>query len=179
MPTVVAAIAGVALALFSDAGSKPWALALFVFATFALVGLSQEFWRGAAARRSLKGGSMASALVGVVSRNRRRYGGYIVHIGIAVLLIGIAASSSFQTKRDVDLRPGQSAVVDGRKVTYVRADGEGGQARPHDRGDPADQQGRRSLHPAPDPALLPADRGRRGRRDQSAISPANPTAKSA
>jgi cytochrome c-type biogenesis protein CcmF len=120
VPSVVAAIAGVILALFSDAGSKPWALALFVFATFALVGLSQEFWRGAAARRSLKGGSMASALVGVVSRNRRRYGGYIVHIGIAVLLIGIAASSSFQTKRDVNLRPGQSAVVDGRKVTYVR-----------------------------------------------------------
>jgi cytochrome c-type biogenesis protein CcmF len=119
VPTVVAAIAAVALAIFSDAGSKPWALALFTFATFALVGLSQEFWRGAAARRSLNGGSMASALVGVVSRNRRRYGGYIVHIGIAVLLIGIAASSSFQTKRDVNLRPGQSAVVDGRKVTYV------------------------------------------------------------
>src|SRR3954470_2287180 len=120
VPTVVAAIAGVALAILGDAGSKPWALALFVFATFALVGLSQEFWRGAKARRSLKGGSMASALVGVVSRNRRRYGGYIVHIGIAVLLIGIAASSSFQTKRDVNLRPGQSAVVDGREVTYVR-----------------------------------------------------------
>ena len=120
VPSAAAATAGVILALFSDAGSKPWALALFVFASFALVGLSQEFWRGAAARRSLKGGSMASALVGVVSRNRRRYGGYIVHIGIAVLLIGIAASSSFQTKRDVNLRPGQSAVVDGRKVTYVR-----------------------------------------------------------
>jgi cytochrome c-type biogenesis protein CcmF len=119
-PTVAAAIAGAILVLFSDAGSKPWALALFTFATFALVGLSQEFWRGAAARRSLKGGSMASALVGVVSRNRRRYGGYIVHIGIAVLLIGIAASSSFQTKRDINLRPGQSAVVDGRKITYVR-----------------------------------------------------------
>ena len=56
----------------------------------------------------------------VVSRNRRRYGGYIVHAGIAVLLIGIAASSSFQTNRDIDLRPGQSAVVDGYKVTYKR-----------------------------------------------------------
>jgi cytochrome c-type biogenesis protein CcmF len=63
---------------------------------------------------------MGAALVGIVSRNRRRYGGYIVHAGVAVLLIGIAASSSFQTKRDVVLRPGQSAVVDGRRVTYVR-----------------------------------------------------------
>jgi cytochrome c-type biogenesis protein CcmF len=93
---------------------------LFVFAAFALTGLAQEFWRGAAARRSLAGGSFPAALVGVVSRNRRRYGGYIVHIGIAVLLIGVAASSSFQTNREVVLRPGESAVIDGRKVTYVK-----------------------------------------------------------
>src|SRR3954452_15208160 len=120
VPAISAAVVGVVLLLFTDALHKPWAFALFLFAGFALVGLGQEFWRGAKARRTLKGGSMAAALVGVVSRNRRRYGGYIVHIGIAVLLIGIAASSSFQTKRDVVLRPGGSAVVDGRKVTYVR-----------------------------------------------------------
>jgi len=120
-PAVSAAVVGVALVLFTDALHKPWAFALFLFASFALVGLVQEFWRGAKARRTLKGGSMPAALVGVVSRNRRRYGGYIVHIGIAVLLIGIAASSSFQTKRDVDLRPGESAVIDGYTVTYRRA----------------------------------------------------------
>ncbi|MGH2974518.1 MAG: heme lyase CcmF/NrfE family subunit, partial [Solirubrobacterales bacterium] len=120
VPSLAAAAAGLALALFSDALHKPWAFALFVFASFALVGLGQEFWRGAAARRSLVGGSMPAALAGIVTRNRRRYGGYIVHIGVAVLLIGIAASSSFQTKRDVNLRPGQSAVVDGRTVTYLR-----------------------------------------------------------
>jgi cytochrome c-type biogenesis protein CcmF len=119
-PSLAAAAAGIALALFSDALHKPWAFALFAFAAFALVGLGQEFWRGAAARRSLVGGSMVAALGGVVSRNRRRYGGYIVHAGIAVLLIGIAASSSFQTNRDIELRPGESAEVDGRRVTYVR-----------------------------------------------------------
>ena len=77
---------------------------------------------GAARRRGARcaGGSMPAALVAIVSRNRRRYGGYIVHVGIAVLLIGIAASSSFQTNRDVELRPGESAVVDGRTVTYER-----------------------------------------------------------
>jgi cytochrome c-type biogenesis protein CcmF len=120
VPTIVGVVAGVGLALFSDAASRPWALALFAFAAFALTGLAQEFWRGASARRSLHGGSLPAALVGVVARNRRRYGGYIVHAGIAVLLIGIAASSSFQTNRDVRLQPGQSAVVDGRTVTYVR-----------------------------------------------------------
>jgi cytochrome c-type biogenesis protein CcmF len=120
VPLIVAAVTAIALALLTDALHKPWAFALFVFAAFALTGLLQEFWRGAAARRKLAGGSMPAALVGVVSRNRRRYGGYIVHIGIAVLLIGIAASSSFQTNRDVTLRPGQSTVVDGRTVAYVR-----------------------------------------------------------
>jgi cytochrome c-type biogenesis protein CcmF len=120
VPSIAAAALATALLLFSDAAHKPWAFALFVFAGFSLVGIGQEFWRGAAARRSLRGGSMPAALIAIVSRNRRRYGGYIVHVGVAVLLIGIAASSSFQTKRDVNLRPGQSAVVDGRKVTYVR-----------------------------------------------------------
>jgi cytochrome c-type biogenesis protein CcmF len=119
-PAIVAAVAGVVLLLATDAAHKPWAFALFVFAAFALTGLAQEFWQGAAARRSLAGGSMPAALLAVTSRNRRRYGGYIVHIGIAVLLIGIAASSSFQTNREVTLRPGRSAVVDGRKITYVR-----------------------------------------------------------
>jgi len=120
VPLLVAAVATVALVVFSDAAHKPWALALFVFAAFALTGLAQEFWTGAKARRSLTGESMPQALVGLVARNRRRYGGYIVHAGIAVLLIGIAASSSFQTNRDVNLKPGESTVVDGRTITYVK-----------------------------------------------------------
>ena len=120
IPLIVAAVAAVGLALFTDASHKPWAFALFVFAAFAIAGLIQEFWNGAVARRKLSGGSLPAALAAVVSRNRRRYGGYVVHIGVAVLLIGIAASSSFQTNRDVTLRPGQSTVVDGRKITYVK-----------------------------------------------------------
>jgi cytochrome c-type biogenesis protein CcmF len=120
VPLIVAALTLVGLVAFSDAAAKPWALALFVFAAFALTGLAQEFWTGAAARRSISGGSMPVALAGLVTRNRRRYGGYIVHAGIAVLLIGIAASSSFQTNRNVSLRPGGSAVVDGMEVTYVK-----------------------------------------------------------
>jgi cytochrome c-type biogenesis protein CcmF len=120
VPLLAAAVALVGLLVLTDAAESPWALALFVFAAFALAGLAQEFWTGAAARRSLTGGSTAAAMAGLVTRNRRRYGGYTVHIGIAVLLIGIAASSSFQTNRDVVLRPGESAVVNGREITYVR-----------------------------------------------------------
>jgi cytochrome c-type biogenesis protein CcmF len=60
------------------------------------------------------------ALVGLISRNRRRYGGYIVHAGLAVLLVGVAASSSFQHSQDVLLKPGQKASVDGYTIRYVR-----------------------------------------------------------
>src|SRR3954469_15984777 len=120
VPIAAAVVTALGLAIFTDAAHKPWALALFAFAAFSLVGLAQEFWTGAAARRKLSGESTPTALVGLVSRNRRRYGGYIVHAGIAVLLIGIAASSSFQTNRDVNLRPGDSTTVDGRTITYVK-----------------------------------------------------------
>ncbi|HWO82638.1 MAG TPA: cytochrome c-type biogenesis CcmF C-terminal domain-containing protein, partial [Solirubrobacterales bacterium] len=120
IPLAVAAVVTVALLAFTDAAEQLWALALFAFAAFALTGLAQEFWSGTQARKQLSGEPGPQALVGLVSRNRRRYGGYIVHIGIIVLLIGIAASSSFQTNRDVELRPGQSTTVDGRTITYVK-----------------------------------------------------------
>ncbi|HEX6782314.1 MAG TPA: cytochrome c-type biogenesis CcmF C-terminal domain-containing protein [Solirubrobacterales bacterium] len=109
-----------ALALFAFAADQLWALALFAFAAFALTGLAQEFWTGTAARKRLSGEPGGQALVGLVSRNRRRYGGYIVHVGVIVLLIGVAASSSFQTNRDLELRPGESVTVDGRTITYVK-----------------------------------------------------------
>jgi len=120
VPLAVAAVVTLGLILFTDAAEQLWALALFAFAAFALTGLAQEFWSGAAARKQLSGEPGAQALVGLVSRNRRRYGGYIVHIGVIVLLIGIAASSSFQTNRDVELRPGESIAIDGRTITYVK-----------------------------------------------------------
>src|SRR5215203_999466 len=120
LPLIVAAIVTLVLVVFTDAADNLWALSLFAFAAFALTGLGQEFWSGTAARRQLTGEPGAQALVGLVSRNRRRYGGYIVHIGIIVLLIGVAASSSFQTNRDIELRPGESTVVDGRTITYVK-----------------------------------------------------------
>jgi cytochrome c-type biogenesis protein CcmF len=120
IPAAAAIVAALALAIFTDAAHKPWALALFAFAAFAIVGIGQEFWNGAAGRKRLTGEGMGQALLGIVRRNRRRYGGYIVHVGVAVLLIGIAASSSFQTNRNVELKPGESTVIDGRTVTYLR-----------------------------------------------------------
>jgi cytochrome c-type biogenesis protein CcmF len=102
---------------------KPTALAMFCAAAFALGAIGQEFWRGARARRATTGASVPVALATLVSRNRRRYGGYIVHVGMALLFLGVAASSAFQQVRDARLRPGQSVRVEGYDIRYVRATG--------------------------------------------------------
>ena len=82
--------------------------------------IGQEFFRGMRARSAMAGEAPPVALVALVKRNRRRYGGYIVHIGIAVLFVGVAASSSFQHASELGLSPGQSARVGAYTIKYVR-----------------------------------------------------------
>jgi cytochrome c-type biogenesis protein CcmF len=93
---------------------------MFAFAAFVLAAVGQEFTRGVRARRAMSRDSVAAALLALVRRNRRRYGGYTVHVGIAVLFVGIAASSAFQAQRLVELRPGQTERIGGYAITYER-----------------------------------------------------------
>lgn len=104
----------------NGATAHGFALAMFCLAAFALAVVAQEFWRGTRARRAMTHEAVPVAVASLVRRNRRRYGGYTVHAGIAVLLIAVAASSSFQHSRYAYLRPGQSAMIDGYKIRYVR-----------------------------------------------------------
>lgn len=106
--------------LGSGVTQKPFALAMFCCAAFVLGSVGQEFYRGARARRAMAGEPAPVALLALVRRNRRRYGGYVVHIGIAVLFVGVAASSSFQHAVEQRLSPGQSARVGAYTVRYVR-----------------------------------------------------------
>src|SRR5215218_2256026 len=113
----VAVLAGlVAAGVTSSIG----ALLMFAFAAFVLGAVGQELWRGVRARRAMSRDAVPAALVALVRRNRRRYGGYLVHAGIAVLFVGVAASSAFQAQRLVELRPGQTERVSGYAITYER-----------------------------------------------------------
>jgi cytochrome c-type biogenesis protein CcmF len=100
---------------------KAFAIAMFCCGAFVLASISQEFFRGMRARGAMAHEAPPLALVALVRRNRRRYGGYIVHIGIAVLFVGIAASSSFQHASELGLSPGQSARVGAYTIRYVRS----------------------------------------------------------
>jgi cytochrome c-type biogenesis protein CcmF len=117
---VAVALATTVVLLVAGAAGKPFALAMFALGAFVLASVAQELWRGTGARRAVTREAPPIAFLGLIGRNRRRYGGYIVHAGLALLLIGVAASSSFQHSRDVVLAPGQHVKLDGYTIGYVR-----------------------------------------------------------
>jgi len=119
-PLAVTGIAAIVLSATIGVAESVTAYLLFLVAIFTIVAVGQEFWRGSVARRRLVGGSYAAALGSLLTRNRRRYGGYVVHVGLVLALFGVAASSSFQTSRDLRLSPGDQAQVGDYTVTYER-----------------------------------------------------------
>jgi cytochrome c-type biogenesis protein CcmF len=108
LPVAAAVVVGsVVFAL----GVRVWTSGLcFAFCAFVLGTISQEFWRGARVRQSTTGTDIFTALIGLTSRNKRRYGGYIVHVGIVLIFLGFAGGG-FKQDEQVQLRPGQQATV--------------------------------------------------------------------
>jgi cytochrome c-type biogenesis protein CcmF len=82
----------------------------FVFSAFVLGTITQEFWRGAVIRRKSTGTDLFTATIGLVGRSRRRYGGYIVHVGIVLMFLGFAGQG-FKQSEQVLLKPGQQTTV--------------------------------------------------------------------
>ncbi|HAX23534.1 MAG TPA: heme lyase CcmF/NrfE family subunit [Thermomicrobiales bacterium] len=98
-------------------GQPPAAIGVAA-AVFAIGAVGVEYWRGAAARRRSTRESLPAAVVGVTKRNPRRYGGYIVHLGVAVIAIGIIGTQFFQSERQVMLNPGESVQVAEYTLTF-------------------------------------------------------------
>ncbi|MBA3364444.1 MAG: heme lyase CcmF/NrfE family subunit [Actinobacteria bacterium] len=118
-PAAAALVIGGAL-LALGAGSSPIGLIAYTFSAFVLASILLEFTVGARARRSLAGGSWPGAVAALVNRNRRRYGGYVVHAAIVLLAIGVAGSS-YDTSREATLRPGATMAVGDYSLRYVRS----------------------------------------------------------
>jgi len=90
-----------------------FAIAGFVIATVVL-----EFWRGVRARRHQYGEGAALAFSRLVWRNKRRWGGYVVHLGFVVICIGVAASSAYRKEAVELLSPKGTLKLDGYAMTY-------------------------------------------------------------
>ena len=88
-------IAGVVVARRrSGDGFRFWTTGLcFALCAFVAGTIVQEFWRGANVRRGATGSDFFTALVGLVGRNKRRYGGYIVHVGVVLFFLGCAGQT--------------------------------------------------------------------------------------
>jgi cytochrome c-type biogenesis protein CcmF len=113
-----AALAAGALLLALGAGSSVPGLIAYTFAAFVLASIVLEFVRGTRARRALGAPSWPAAFASLVARNRRRYGGYVVHAAIVLLAVGVAGSSLYQTVAERSLRPGQTMRVADYALTY-------------------------------------------------------------
>jgi len=98
--------------------------ALIGFGISAFVGLTTllEFWQAARARRRTKGENYLVALNRIIVRNRRRYGGYLVHLSIVLMAIGITGSYFFQQETQGALRRGETMTLGGYTILYEGLD---------------------------------------------------------
>ena len=85
---------------------------------FVLAGIVQEYVRGVRARQEATDEAAGTALVNLVRRNGRRYGGYIVHIGVLLVALAIIGNEFYQSVGQANLQPGESIKVANYTLTY-------------------------------------------------------------
>jgi cytochrome c-type biogenesis protein CcmF len=116
-PTLVALLAGAGLVALGAGSSIP-GLVAYTFSAFVAATIVLEFVRGTRARKALGAASWPGAFASLVARNRRRYGGYVVHASVVLLAIGIAGSSAFDSVAEARLERGQSMSIGSYTLTY-------------------------------------------------------------
>jgi cytochrome c-type biogenesis protein CcmF len=92
-------------------GVRVWSSGLcFALCAMVLTTIVQEFVRGAEVRRAATGTDILTALIGLVGRSKRRYGGYIVHVGVVLIFLGFAGEG-FKKEAQALLKPGEQMTV--------------------------------------------------------------------
>ncbi len=118
------AITGVAIGIIAAAmGLREWyALTGFSLAAFVLGTIIVEFRRGVSARVQMVKEPPAKALANLVAKNNRRYGGYIIHIGVLVAFVGIVGSSFFRAEVKKSVAQGSSFTIGSFTLKYLGLD---------------------------------------------------------
>jgi cytochrome c-type biogenesis protein CcmF len=114
VPGIVGVLAAIGAAVLG--ARDPYVLATFCFAAFALVCNVREYLVGVAARQKAQGESWPVAMGRLVSANQRRYGGYVAHMGVVMIAVAIAASSTWKSEAEATLKPGETMTVGGYRV---------------------------------------------------------------
>jgi cytochrome c-type biogenesis protein CcmF len=112
-------VAGAVPVLLVIGGIRNWvALVGFTLVALVICVTLYEFWRGARARQRSQGESFPVALWRLAARNRRRYGGYLIHISMVIMAIGILGMQVFQTSTQRSLAVGESVDLAGYTIRY-------------------------------------------------------------
>src|SRR5579871_2557857 len=116
---VSAAAAPIAVAIACGLGESPAGVICFGFCALTSATINQEFAGGMSGPKRNTGQDAVSALMGMVIRGKRRYGGYIVHVGIVLMFIGFAGTA-YKKEMDVKLVPGAEAAIGKYKIRFER-----------------------------------------------------------
>jgi len=104
-------------------GIRQWyVLAAFSLSAFVLATVVVEFARGVGARRHLAGESPPRALANLVAKNNRRYGGYIIHVGVIAAFAGIVGSSFFKLEVKQSVHQGESLNIGSYQLRFAGLD---------------------------------------------------------
>ncbi|HJV16614.1 MAG TPA: heme lyase CcmF/NrfE family subunit, partial [Bacillales bacterium] len=120
IPAVLAVVGMVLMVVLGI--QKAWAVIGYGVIILLLVTHYLEFYRGVKARKKMTGENPLIALYRLMIKNRRRYGGYLVHLGIAFITMGIIGSQNYdlQAMKTVDL--GKSIEIKDYRINYDRLD---------------------------------------------------------
>jgi cytochrome c-type biogenesis protein CcmF len=122
-PSGATALAPLVLAMnyllrtFAIVSKKYGPLICFGLCGFVLASIAQEFYRGASIRKRNTGQGLTSSVLGMILRGKRRYGGYLVHLGIMLMFFGWAGSA-YQKESTARLGPGQTAKIGDYTVRF-------------------------------------------------------------
>ena len=114
----IAALATVAVLLVVGI-RQPYAVVGFGLCALVTASIVAEWVRGTVARRRSVGDNPAVGFVRLILANRPRYGGYIVHLAVVMVALGVVGQSFYGVQRDVALMPGESVTVQGYTLEYV------------------------------------------------------------
>jgi cytochrome c-type biogenesis protein CcmF len=117
---VVALILGIVLFIV---GLREWyALIAFPVCGFVLSTIIYEWFRGTRARHRMRAENYLKSFWGLIMTNKPRYGGYIIHIAIILIAVGIIGSSLYEVESEATLTQGESMTIQDYTLTYENLD---------------------------------------------------------